>query len=390
MASEGDFDIGQLSESQQEALQQYTAVTNQEVKDAVPLLQRSQWNVQIAIAKFFDGEGPDPVAEALAAQNDIPRAGARHENLQESLYAAAGAPAGRGPRAQGTDPAPRIVPRQPSATYRPPFLLSVILAPFNIGYRLFSTLFRALSYVLVFLPAPLRPRAVTGALARTAYGRRQLLPRDTAARFRREFEEQYGADGASELPFFEGGYAQAYDAAKKDLKFLLVVLLAPEHDDCEPFVRETLLSPEVVDLVQDPANNIVLWGGNVRDSEAYQISLEYQCTKFPFSCLVCLTPREGSTRMGVVKRLVGALTPTVYVQGLQGAMDKYGPDIEAVRAERRANEVARNLRTEQDSAYERSLARDRERARQKREAEAAAARAEERAAEAARAPWTGP
>jgi FAS-associated factor 2 len=47
MASAADFDLSQLSASQQEALQQYTDVTSQEVKDAVPLLERSQWNVQV-------------------------------------------------------------------------------------------------------------------------------------------------------------------------------------------------------------------------------------------------------------------------------------------------------------------------------------------------------
>lgn len=47
MASEGEFDLAQLSATQQEALQQYTQVTNQEITDAVPLLQRSQWNVQV-------------------------------------------------------------------------------------------------------------------------------------------------------------------------------------------------------------------------------------------------------------------------------------------------------------------------------------------------------
>lgn len=47
MASGTEFDQAQLSEPQQEALQQYIALTNQEAKDAVPLLERSQWNVQV-------------------------------------------------------------------------------------------------------------------------------------------------------------------------------------------------------------------------------------------------------------------------------------------------------------------------------------------------------
>jgi FAS-associated factor 2 len=208
------------------------------------------------------------------------------------------------------------------------------------------------------------------------------MPRDTAARFKREFEEEYGEN---ELPFFEGGVAQAHDLAKKELKFMLVVLMSPEHDDTESFVKDTLLFPDVVDFIKDPANNIILWGGNVLDSEAYQVAQEYVCTKFPFSALVCLTPKEGSTRMGIAKRLVGPMPPATYLSELRAAIEKYGADLEGVRAERVAQEVTRNLRTEQDSAYERSLAIDRERARQKREAAAAAVAAEKRAQEEAEA-----
>jgi FAS-associated factor 2 len=46
MADAG-VDIAQLTEDQQLALQQFTAVTDQDIKDAVPLLRRCQWNVQV-------------------------------------------------------------------------------------------------------------------------------------------------------------------------------------------------------------------------------------------------------------------------------------------------------------------------------------------------------
>lgn len=211
-------------------------------------------------------------------------------------------------------------------------------------------------------------------------GRRMLMPRDTAARFKREFDEEYGQN---ELPFFEGGLAQAHDLAKKELKFLLVILLSPEHDDTASFIRETLLSQDVVDYIKDPTNNIIIWGGNVLDSEAYQVATEYTCTKFPFSALVCLTPKEGSTRMGIVKRLVGPMPANTYLSELQNSVEKYGSDLDGVRAERTAHEVSRSLRNEQDSAYERSLAIDRERARQRKEAAAAAEAAEVQAAKTA-------
>ncbi|KAK7917645.1 hypothetical protein PG985_011253 [Apiospora marii] len=385
MAADDTVDIAQLTPDQQAALEQFTAFTAQEVKDALPLLERSQWNVQIAIAKFFDGEGPDPLAEATAAQDSIPPpTAARHENLQESLLAASSPyqPA----RANRPDPAPRIVP-QPESTHRPGLMLSLLLAPFSWGMRFFSTFFRTFAYILAFLPAQVRPRAITASVTsgwKGTMGRRMLLPRDTAARFKREFEEEYGTpEVATGLPFVESGFAQALDAAKKDLKFLLIVLMSPEHDDTETFTRDTLLAPEVKDFINEPSNNIMLWGGNVLDSETYQVAAEYNATKFPFSCLVCLTPKEGSTRMSIVKRLVGPVSSSTFLAEIQTAINKYSPDLASARAERTAQEFARNMRAEQDSAYERSLARDRERARQKKEAEAAARDAEKRALEQA-------
>jgi FAS-associated factor 2 len=51
MADAG-VDIAELTEDQQLALQQFTAVTDQDVKDAVPLLQRCQWNVQVQLFQF--------------------------------------------------------------------------------------------------------------------------------------------------------------------------------------------------------------------------------------------------------------------------------------------------------------------------------------------------
>lgn len=42
-----ELDIAQLSEDQQLALQQYTAVTDQELQAAVSLLRRCEWNVQV-------------------------------------------------------------------------------------------------------------------------------------------------------------------------------------------------------------------------------------------------------------------------------------------------------------------------------------------------------
>ena len=327
---------------------------------------------QIAIAKFFDGEAPDPVAEARAQlpSPTPPAQSIRRETLLN------GSPSfTRAPRSLPQEPAPRIVPQSHSQTnYRPPFLFSILLTPFNLLYRLLSGSFSLFTYLFPFLPRLLPKLAQGNSPALSRSGRRSLNPRDTASRFAREFEEEYGRH---QLQLFDGGYAQAYDLAKKDLKFLVVVLLSPEHDDTSAFVRETLLSQEVVNYLKDPQNKLLLWAGKVQDSEAYQVSNALNCSKFPFTALVVHTPQDSTTSMSTIARITGLQPASAFVSKLRTAIGQHVQALETVRATRNEQQASRNIREEQNSAYERSLAQDRERARQRREAEAAQKKAEE-------------
>ncbi|KAL8675600.1 MAG: hypothetical protein Q9168_000112 [Polycauliona sp. 1 TL-2023] len=371
--AEDDFDPSQLGASQKEALGTYTAVTNQEPSAAIPLLERSQWNVQIAIAKFFDGEAPDPVEEARAAIASSPApppTSSRQETLMNGF-----SPSPTSSNRARLDAAPRIVPQPEHQTvYRTPFILALVLAPFNLIYRILSGSFRLFAYLFPFLPRMLSGLAGSRAQPRRqrdTTGRRPLNAQDTAARFIREFEEEYGQHG---LDFYPDGYAQAYDLAKKDLKFLLVVLLSPEHDDTSTFVRDTLLSPDVVNYINDPENKIILWAGSVQDSEAYQISNALNCSKFPFTAVVAHTPEDSSTSMSTIVRISGLAPPSAFVARLRSAISHHSTTLAQARASRNEQQATRNLREEQNSAYERSLAQDRERARQRREEEEARSR----------------
>ena len=329
---------------------------------------------KIAIAKFFDGEAPDPVEEARASLASSP--GPTQSSHRETLLSSS--PRFRGQiRGSQRSPAPRIVPQPVNQnTYKAPFILSLLLTPFNVLYRLLSGSLRLFSYLFPFLPR----------IARSTFGRvsqersrqssadgRSLNPRDTAERFAREFEDEYGPHS---LQFSRSGYAQAYDLAKKDLKFLLVILISPEHVDNSNFVRNTLLSREVVDYVNDPQHNIVLWAGSVQNSEAYQVSSALNCTKFPFAAIIAYTPQDSSASMSTIARISGLVPSTVFVSRLQAAIDQHSATLQQARAARNQQEATRSLREEQNSAYERSLAQDRERARQRREAEEGKLRAE--------------
>lgn len=364
-------DISQLTSSQQEALQTYTSVTDQDPIAAIPLLQRSEWNVQIAIARFFDGEPiSDPLAEARAS---LPSSSPRQtSNLQyESLRGATSNPGP--PRSTSDTVQPIDTDTEGGAQYPSPVLLSALFAPLNLVYRLFRTFLSPFTFLI--------PTFVYRAFARinaqrSRPTRRPLPPADNARRFIREFSEEYGVHS---LPFVESGFNLALDHAKRDLRFLLVVLLSPNHDDNSSWVRETLLSDQFSNFLSSHKDEIILWGGNVQDGEAYQVSDSLKCTKFPFVGLICHSTNVGSTGMITILRVAGPSPASELVAKLGTSMTTHQAQLAVTRAQRAEQQASRNLRQEQDSAYERSLAQDRERARRRREEEEAQARAEKEA-----------
>jgi FAS-associated factor 2 len=364
-------DISQLSESQQEALQTYTSVTDQDALAAIPILQKAEWNVQIAITRFFEGEpATDLLAEAQAA---LPATSSRQAStLQfDDLVASVRPPstARRNPNSVG-----RISAQSGAETqYQPALILSLLFTPFTLLYRLFAIIISPIGSLFPFIPRALA-RLVPTQTPRPS--RRSLAPADNARRFIREFSEEYGAN---DLPFVESGFNLALDNAKKDFKFLLVVLLSPSHDDTSSWVRETLLSSQVRSFFASHRNELFLWGGNIQDAEAYQVADTVQCTKFPFAALVCRTPDSGSTGMSTVMRAAGPISASEMVAKLGTAITAQQGQLSAARIESQQAQASRNLRQEQDSAYERSLAQDRERARLKREETEAQARTEKEA-----------
>lgn len=138
------------------------------------------------------------------------------------------------------------------------------------------------------------------------------------------------------------------------------------------------MSAEVTQFLRDPNHMIRLWVGDIRDAEAYQVSTALKCNKFPFTALICNTPEVNSTTISVVSRIVGPMDRNTYLAKLRSAHAARAEALEQGRAARAFQNAERNLRQEQDSAYERSLAQDRERVRLRREAEAAAEAAERR------------
>lgn len=314
------------------------------------------------------------------------------------------------------EPAPRISTRPVDPpTGRPGLLLGLFFTGYNILYRITSGGLGLLGIVFPFLPRLLQSiglisasrraggisAAGMGGGTRSAAGdsssgrRKNLSPKDTAARFIREFEENYGTSAASQdnekaatdtsngekmttLPFLENGYNMSLEKSHQESKFLLVLLFSPEHEHTDPWVRNSLLSPAFLSFISENQSKLLVWGGNVRDSEPYTVSTSLKVTKFPFMGVVVHTPDVSSTAMSLAARISGLTTPGEMIQKISMAIETFSPPLERVRAQRTEQRAARSIREEQDLAYQRSLERDRERARQKKEEEERARREEER------------
>ncbi|KAL7267872.1 UBX domain-containing protein 10 [Rhizina undulata] len=356
-SSSNHLDIAQLTESQQSALQQFTSVTASSPSVAIPILRRAEWNVEIAITRFFDGDTAPPPPTSTATT--LPRNTAVRRTPTS-------------PRRTALPPAPRIVPQPSSVARRPPFIISLLLFPFSLLWRLSHSFIALFQTLFPFL----RFRTSTSNSTRLSTIRRHQNPRDTAARFIRAFEEEYGTPVP---PFFEGGYAQALDLSKSSLRYLLVVLQSEDHDDTATFNKQTLSHASVSEFIKE--KDIILWAGSVQDSEAYQVSTALGCTGFPFLALIAYTP-SSATNMSILTRVITMLPPNGLIAKLDAAIAAHEPTLETVRVQRATTEVDRAIREQQNSAYELSLAADRERTRLRKEA--AAREAAENEAEQAR------
>ncbi|KAI9316235.1 hypothetical protein BX666DRAFT_1859486, partial [Dichotomocladium elegans] len=128
-------------------------------------------------------------------------------------------------------------------------------------------------------------------------------------------------------------------------------------------------------------HNMLVWGGNVRETEAFNVASTLQATTYPFMAVIALQQAAGSTvmKMAMVERIEGLVTAGRVIHRLETVIQRYSASMNRLLLEREQREMERRLRQEQDQAYRDSLKADQAKERQAREAREAAARAEEEA-----------
>ncbi|XP_073392303.1 plant UBX domain-containing protein 10 isoform X3 [Physcomitrium patens] len=188
-----------------------------------------------------------------------------------------------------------------------------------------------------------------------------------AEAFLRKFEQEYGVVHPN---FQRTSFMDALRLAGQQFKFLFVYLHSPEHANTPLFCERTLCSEPVVQFVNE---NFVAWGGDVRESEGFQMSNSLKASTYPFCAVVM---GSNNQRIALLQQVEGPRTAEELMSTLQRVVEEQGSVLVASRVEEEERQLNRRLREEQDAAYQAALQADQERERLRREEAARQAREE--------------
>ncbi|XP_059470736.1 FAS-associated factor 2 isoform X1 [Neocloeon triangulifer] len=190
-------------------------------------------------------------------------------------------------------------------------------------------------------------------------GSNSSSPIEDVKQFIENFHTRYGAEVRP--AFWRSSYSQALAVAKQELKFLLIYLHCQDHQNTDPFCRETLCSVLLNEYLRSA--NWLLWGCDVSSAEGYRVSQALRENSYPFLAVAVLRGH----RMTVVSRYEGHVQPEELVPLLRNVVTENEMSLIAVRAERNERSQTNLLRQQQDEAYQESLLADQEKERRKRE-----------------------
>ncbi|ORX46941.1 UBX-domain-containing protein [Piromyces finnis] len=179
-----------------------------------------------------------------------------------------------------------------------------------------------------------------------------------AEKFIQYFESNYGEKHPE---FYKGTYKQALLDIRDNYQFLIVIINSPEHDDTPDFCKNVLASDAFINFVNE--NNFVVWGGSVNDTEGYKVNNVFGATTYPFIGLV----GHQRKRAIIAEKVEGLCPVEEVIDKINQKYQQLSVQLQAEKAEERERELSRIIRQEQESAYEESLRKDRERERKEKE-----------------------
>ncbi|ODV98277.1 hypothetical protein PACTADRAFT_48066 [Pachysolen tannophilus NRRL Y-2460] len=178
-----------------------------------------------------------------------------------------------------------------------------------------------------------------------------------------EQNQDAGSDSTNgRLEFFDGEFNEAYNFAKNNFKWLLIILCNESYKS-QNMIKKYLNNESFKKFISE--NNIIIWGGDVSYAEPFEVGSVYKVKKLPYMGLIANVSTYGRTMplMSIVTKITFAegivdLSSKKLIKKLQKYIDHYEPQLITLRYDKQEQEFSRLIRQEQDSAYQRSLMND--------------------------------
>lgn len=200
--------------------------------------------------------------------------------------------------------------------------------------------------------------------------------------FKKYFEENVLKDTSDEsLPILNDEYVsfnQAYDMAKSELKFLILILVDTENnkDSCDYFLKRFLGSQNIQKIVNDQINgkDFFIWGTDVNYLEGYLIGCKYNCKRTPYIALIGNVSTFGETfpTMSLMKYKNlnlesdgSQLDVDSTLKSFTKCIGRYSSQLVSQRIDKEQKDLERLMKQEQDNAYLQSLEQDKIKKREK-------------------------
>ncbi|ODV87106.1 hypothetical protein CANARDRAFT_174204 [[Candida] arabinofermentans NRRL YB-2248] len=169
----------------------------------------------------------------------------------------------------------------------------------------------------------------------------------------------------TDIPIYKGLFNDAFNKSKTELKWMMCILINSECELSNKFIKSYLNNSQFIKFIND--NNIILYIGDVMYPEPFEVGNCYNVLSLPYINLIANVSSTGTTfpLMSTVTKfqnfdnnLINKESFKKLIKRLQKIIDKYEPQLISQRFDQQETQFSRLIRQQQDDAYQESLLKD--------------------------------
>jgi UBX domain-containing protein 2 len=406
--------MNNLTPDEQTVLEQFAEITDYnrdtEFTKVKRLLMVCNWNLEIAIARYFDNDFPELLDDndlnSLKINDEISRSQSNSSNsntLSNFVPHYSRSPSIPPPILNNGPLQSNFMLPFPDDTFLPKLQRAMPISnnwKFQAGL-LKSTNVKNIKYKKFLTPLVFLIMLMPKVLFLIGYGLNKLLGNFAPNLFRilglREEEDDFPSkpiyDSIEEInnynvenyikhkagnlnvqlpPIFKGEFNSAYEEARNNLKWFCIILFNSQSSSSEKLVKNVLVNENFVNFIKK--NDIILYVGDVSYPEPFEVGKSYNAFGIPYLSLVANISVTGLTHpeFSIVTKYNKILNHlkndsfnskalSKVIKRLERIIVKYEPQLVSQRYDKQETDFSRLLREQQDTAYQESLLKDKER-----------------------------